>query len=504
MADTIIENLITRFGFDFDQKTLDKIDAGIESAVNGLKKMVLAAGAAGVAMFLFTKKIAESNDELGKFAEIIGVDLEALQELGYVAELNGASVDSMNSSLSNLSKIMSEASRGIGGGIEAFGILGLSVTDAQGKIKETDDFLFEISDALSKIDSQAQRIEFASKLGIDESLILALDKGSDALRRQREEARELGFIIDEEAAQAAANFNDEMLRATRVVTGVANAIGQKLMKQMIPMIKAFVAWFKANKELIRQNILGFFDNLTKALQAVGNIAQRVAETLYFFRGALLAVAGVFLLLKRRIIAAKLAMLALNASALILPLIFAAIGVALFLLLEDLQKFLTGGESVIGKWVETFKKGWEDVKKVFALAWDSIARQTETMIQKTADYFKNAWIDSINFVKKKAGELLDFIPGVDVGTADALAGGTGVERQAAFGENSSLLDYRNNPSIGAVQPVGNRTTNNSTEDNRIVNINVNGGDLNEVRRTIEETLGNKFSAAKKNLKSNIAY
>ena len=498
MADTIIENLITRFGFDFDQKTLDKIDAGIEKAVKGLTKIVVAAGAAGVAIFLFTQKIAASNDELGKFAERIGIDLEALQELGFVAELNGASIDSMNSSLSNLGKMMSEASRGIGGGIEAFGILGLSVTDAQGRIKKTDDFLFEISDALTKLETQSERLELAGKLGIDESLILALDKGSDALRRQREEARELGFIIDKDAAQAAANFNDEMLRAQRVVTGVGNAIGQRLMKQITPMIKAFISWFKANRELIKQNVVVFLDKIQKVLRVLFNIGIRVTNVIIGLSNAL---GG----LENTLLAIGTAFLLLNAKALILPIILAAVGVALFLLLEDLQKFLTGGESVIGEWVEAFKKGWADIKKVFSLAWLNIAKQSKEMIDATADYFKNSWKNSIDFIKKQVKDLLDLVPTLDVATADVLSGGSGVIPQPVFG-SESLLDRGNGRSFST--PVsgssGTQTTNNSQSDNRTVNINIDGGDLNEVRRVVDETLGNKFSAAKKNLTSNTEF
>ena len=103
MADTVIENLITKLSFEFDEDKLEEFQDGVEKAAKGLVAVVAAATAAATAIFAFTKSMADSNDELGKFAQRVGIDVQALQELGFVAELNGGSIDSMNNSLAAVS-----------------------------------------------------------------------------------------------------------------------------------------------------------------------------------------------------------------------------------------------------------------------------------------------------------------------------------------------------------------------------------------------------------------
>lgn len=365
MATTVIENLITRFGFEVDQQALDKINDGIKSAVKGLTAIVAAAAAAGTAMFIFAKKTAESNDTLGKFAEVIGIDLEALQELGFVAEANGGSIDSMNSSLSNLSKVMAEASKGMGGGVEAFGRLGLSVTDAEGRIKSADDFLFELADSFAELETQAERIELAGKLGIDQNLILSLQEGSEALRRQREEARELGFIIGKDAAKAAANFNGELQKVTSVISGLSNKIGQELMKEITPLLTAFVEWFKINKQIIGQNIAKFLFGVIRTFRVLVSIGLRVIDVIKWIVdsiGGLKIALGVL----------GGIILALNFKALLLPIVLGGIALALVLLLDEIRVFSQGGESVLGKALDSFIERFKALGRV---------------IQKTKNFLK---------------------------------------------------------------------------------------------------------------------
>ncbi|GAH94243.1 unnamed protein product, partial [marine sediment metagenome] len=83
--------------------------------------------------------------------------------------------------------------------VEVFGLLGISATDATGKIKNADDLLLDVADSISVLGTQAEKLEFANKLGIGPDLLLSLQQGSKAIEEQRKEARELGFVIDKNA-----------------------------------------------------------------------------------------------------------------------------------------------------------------------------------------------------------------------------------------------------------------------------------------------------------------
>ena len=487
MADTVIENLIAKLSFDFDEDKLEEFQDGVETAAKGLIAIVAAAGAAATAIFAFTRKIAEANDELGKFAQRVGIDVEALQELGYVAELNGGSIDSMNSSLANLSRIASEAARGMGAGVEVFGMLGLSVTYANGQLKDADDLLLDVSDAISRLGSQAEKLEFAQKLGINEDLLLAIQQGSEAIKKQRQEARELGFVIDVDATSAAADFQDEMLRLNKIILGVSNAIGTRLMKQLEPMIELFVEWFKVNKALIQQNISQFLDSLLKVLRGVFNITIRVV-------GMINSLAQAMGGWKNTIIIVTGLLLAMNASALLMPILAVAAGAGILLILEDIITFAEGGDSAIGNLAKKFPllqislEALLEVLKLIREGWTLIFTQGDEalegfimLIQDIGKAIQTFIIDKIN----SAIGLINKIPGINVGTVGNSAAATGQARSGA----------------GSIQ--NSATTNNTTNNPNIV-INVNGGDTDKIKQVISDTLNTQYSGAQSNLKSQVEF
>jgi len=503
MADTVIENLIAKLTFDFDEDQLAAFDEGIEKASKGMLAVIAAAGAAAVAIFAFTKEIAKTNDELGKTAERIGVDVVALQELGYVAELNGSSIDSMSSSLGNLGKIASEASRGMGAGVEAFGILGISVTDAQGRLKNTDDLLLDVSDSIARLGSQAEKIEFASKLGISDDLLLTIQNGSDAIRRQREEAKALGFAIDQQAAKAAADYNDEMLKIEKVVSGVASAIGTRLMKQSVPMMKMFVEWFKINKALIQQNLSMFLDRAITVIRGVFNIVMRVV-------GVITSLVNLMGGWKNAIIAVTAVLIALNATALLMPVLITAAAIAIFLLLEDLVKFAEGGDSAIGKLAERFPVLDTALRATLKLismirdGWVMLATQSgealEGLIFMLQDVGK-AVIDFLLAPINKAIDLVNKIPGVDIGT--------NVERQQTGGIAGSLIAsaaktaQERVTSPGGLFGQGGQVNNTSAKTvNNNNTINVNGGDTEQVKQAVKEAISEEYSGAETNLSTQV--
>lgn len=547
MADTVIENLITKLSFDFDEGTLEKFEELVADSAKALVAVVAGATAAATAIFAFTQSIAESNDELGKFAQRIGVDLEALQELGLVAEFNGGSIDSMNNSLANLTRIASETARGIGGGVETFGMLGISVTDASGRIKDADNLFLDVADSISRLRTQAERLEFAQRLGIGPDLLLALQQGSDAIREQREEAKALGFVIDKDAADAAANFNDEMLRLTKIVTGVSNAIGTRLIKQIEPMLEKFVEWFKVNKAIIQQNISFFLDKLITTIRVVFSIGARVVGMV----SSLVSAMGGW---QNSIIAVTALLVTMNANALLMPVLAVAAGAGILLILEDIIKFAEGGDSAIGNLAERFpvlgtvltgilnilgmvRDGWiliftegdaiiegmvllvQDLRSEFKLL-DLAITGIMTVINMVADGwklifssggealeglllmlkdFKDSVKDFLLVPLDKVVGLVNKIPGINIGATGLVESATEpivetVNRTQIIRDEAG--NFMPQPQVGGAT--------NTTTNNPVINISIDGGNVDEVRRVVSEVLSEQYSGAQTNLKSQVEF
>jgi len=489
----VIDSLVAKLSFDFDGKGLEKFNKGMKDASKAIAIVATGAATAGAAIFAFTNKIAEQNDEIGKLAQKIGITSQAISELGFVAQLNGGSVNSMNSSLENLAKVASESARGMGAGVEAFGILGVSATDAQGKIKDTDNLLLDVADAVSQLGSQSEKLELLNKLGIDSSLLLTLEQGSDAIRKQREEVKALGFVLDKDATQSAAKFNDEMLRVSTVAKGVASAVGTKLMKVITPMIKAFVSWFKVNKELIKQNLNAFFKTTIKIVTAFFNIAKRVVNVVMTITDAM---GG----LKVALGAVGAALLAVNARALMIPAIIIAVGAAIFLLIEDMIAFANGADSQIGAIAEKFPivgkavHGLIDIFKMVVEGWNLMFTQGDAALngliitvkrigQAIADFIMapiNAVTDTFENLKNKTSSLIS-----DAG--DTLSeGADSVSNFFGFGDSQQT----------ALAPsVAHTSTTTNTND---VTVNISGGNTEEVKKVVYDALGAEFKSTELNM------
>lgn len=341
-----LAELVGILGFKFDDKDLTKFEAGIKSATASLAVIGTAITAAAGATFAFVQDVATTNDELGKMSERLGLSTADLQGWQYAAELGGASADAMSTSLEGLAKVTSEAARGTGAGVEVFGMLGLSATDANGRVKETSTMMEEVADRMSRLSTQAQKLEYASKLGISPDLIVTLQQGSGALRQQRLEAEQLGFTLDENATKSAANFNDELLKVSKIVKGVSSSIATALMPEITMMMSAFKDWFVANKEIIKQNLQGFLDGVINVFKAMFDIVRRVANVL----NAMAQAVGGW---KNALLAVGVVITALNAKILLIPMLMALVALGVFLAIEDIITYFQGGESAIGDFIDQF-------------------------------------------------------------------------------------------------------------------------------------------------------
>jgi len=511
---TEIENLTARLGFEFDDKKLKKFDKLLAGAVKGLTAIVAGAAAASTGIFFFTNKIASANDRLNGLAKTYGIAIETMQEFGFVAELNKGSAGSMDSALGNLSKTMSEASRGVGAGVETFGMLGLSVTTSTGRLKKVDDMMLEIADSIAKLGSQAQRLEFAQKLGFGPDLLLTLQQGSNAIKQQRQEARALGFVFSQDAATAAERFADGLLRVKMVFKGISTLIATRFMRFFVPIMDVFTKWYKINKDIIKQNIVVFLDKIFNVFKY---LIIGVGRVIFLFTDLINVLGG----LKSTLIVVSGILLAMNASALLVPVLMAALVAGLALVFEDLIVYAKGGDSAIGNlikdipilikildnliatmkmvkegWKGIFKNDtWENIKFYYKDMWKKIKRgetgldyedlskETESNLnlpEKVYHYFRE--LGSIYTTPDKS----DITDNSDSNVISKI-----IKSLPGINTSSNAYSYLRSGEK-------NITNNNSNKKTNNITVNVNGGDQDEIKRTINNILGEQYSIAETNL------
>ena len=189
---------------------------------------------AGTALFAIAKSTANFGEEALKTSQRLGITVEKTTALQYAAHLADVPVQTLEVSLKKLSQNAVEAAAGTGEGAKLFASLGISATDASGKIKPLDQLLFEVQDRLKGVNNQAEFVDAGVKAFGRAFLDLVpfIRQGSDATKAMMEEGRKLGVVMSTEQAQAANRFNDELKRLMASVDGVTHAVGIGLIPVM--------------------------------------------------------------------------------------------------------------------------------------------------------------------------------------------------------------------------------------------------------------------------------
>ncbi len=208
--------------------------------VAGLAGFVTAAAAAGATIFGFAKAAANAGEELHEMSQRVGITADRLSELKFSAELGGASLESVATSVRILSKSMLDATHGLERKSEAFRTLGIQVTDARGQLRSTDEVLRELADRFKLLEDGTLKTALAYEIfgGRGVEMIPVLNKGSAELDRQRQMAERLGLTFTREAAKAADEFNDRVTELWGSLRGLKDTIGKELIPVIEPMVVA--------------------------------------------------------------------------------------------------------------------------------------------------------------------------------------------------------------------------------------------------------------------------
>ncbi|HET7552199.1 MAG TPA: hypothetical protein VFK04_12985 [Gemmatimonadaceae bacterium] len=183
--------------------------AGFGEMVVQLKQLAIAYGA--IKIIDYVRDTITAADETGKLAQKLGIATEALSVFRFAAERNGQPVDHIERAMRNLSEALEGLRRGDQSAVAQFEAIGLSARDLEGL--SLDQAFLKIANAMEKYRDGAGKINLATKLfgrtGID-LLPLLHQLSGEGFEEMRKKAEELGAVIDDDTARAAAEFNDNL------------------------------------------------------------------------------------------------------------------------------------------------------------------------------------------------------------------------------------------------------------------------------------------------------
>lgn len=197
------------------QKNLSATSASFAALGRAVGPLVAALSARALVGAL--QNVVTTLDDIGKTADRIGVTTDQLQELRAVAESAGVEQSVLDNSIEKLGKNLAEASIGIGTAKVALEQLNLSADNLIGL--GLDGAMDKIADAVNKVESPMERTALATQLfgRSGAPLLNLLREGSEGMAQMRQEARDLGIVIDEALVREAEDAQTQLDLMSRVI-----------------------------------------------------------------------------------------------------------------------------------------------------------------------------------------------------------------------------------------------------------------------------------------------
>lgn len=212
--------------------------AGAKTAAVAMAAVTAAAAAAVTAGYDMAKSAGQYADNMLTLSSQTGVAQESLQKWAYTSNFIDTSVDTMTGSMSRMIRVMGDAASGNEGAAEKFASLGVSITDANGQLRNSEDTFWDVIDALGEIGNPTERDAAAMAIfgKSAQELNPLIEAGSKAYREMGEEAERLGTVFSDEEMATLGGFDDTMQRATATTEGLKNAIGLALVPAFQPLV----------------------------------------------------------------------------------------------------------------------------------------------------------------------------------------------------------------------------------------------------------------------------
>lgn len=193
----------------------------------GAALAALGAAAVGAASALAGLTVSASNyaDDLITQATFTRQTTDDLQKYAYAARFIDVEVNTLTKSMAKNIKSMDSARKGSAAYADAYKTLGVSVTDANGELRDSNDVYWECIDALGSIQNETERDALAMQLfgKSAQELNSVIEAGSEAFKELGDEAEQMGFILSEDAVNRLGAFNDKLQVLQAGAEGLKNA-----------------------------------------------------------------------------------------------------------------------------------------------------------------------------------------------------------------------------------------------------------------------------------------
>ena len=238
---------------------MGRLKTAAGGVVGAMRTLLPVLGVAAIGKF--AKSNLDAADAMSKMSQRTGVAAPQLDKFRKVAELSDTSIEGLGKGFKTLASNMYDAqTKGTGPAADAFNKLGISVTDANGKLKASDQVMLEVADRFKLMKDGPEKAALAADLfgaKIGDELIPLLNSGGDAVRN-------MSTSLTQEFADGAAAFNDRL----ETMQEKFGDLGLKLTEALLPVLEKIVGVL----ETLVNGFMGLPGPIQNVIIALGGIA----------------------------------------------------------------------------------------------------------------------------------------------------------------------------------------------------------------------------------------
>ena len=372
-------------------RKMQEVGGKITSLGQSLMPVSRAAAGIGAGLIGLGYKATQTADDLLTLSQQTGLTTEEIQKMKYASDFVDVSFESMSGALRKLKKNMT-------GQKDTWEKLGVSVTDANGNMRNATDVFYETLTALSQIENETERDQVAMTLfgkSADE-LAGIIDDGGKALKDYGDQAKELGLIMDEETLGSLNEMKNTIDSLKANVGSTLIQLGASIAKALGPTLEKVGEKIKAIAEKIRALTP---EQASLILKITGIVA--ALAPLLIIGGKLITGIGM-LLTFAPMVTSVFGFLSLKMLA--IPAIIAGIIAAGVWLVRNWDTVIAWAQKMKEKVVNAItdlkdgvKAGWEQTKADAAASWESI----KSTVVSVATGIWNSAVNAFNNLKSSA-------------------------------------------------------------------------------------------------------
>lgn len=354
-----LQSIFASFGIEFDpRQNLRQGQSQVDKLTESLGDFgrTLTAAFAFYEAREFVRQTVEIGDTLADTSEMLGVTSDELQRWQYVARMSGAEVGEFTSAFTRLQNRMAQG----GAGAAVFRRLGVDIRDANGDLRNASDVLSDLANPIAALSTDAERtgvlVDLLGRSGA--RLGPLFSRGAEGIAEVQREFDRLGGGMSEDAVEAAAQYQDAMDRLDVTLMTLRGNIA-------VLVLPALEATAGVLQELYLHSHI-----LEGAVVAFGLAAVQVAVASYAAWAPVVA---------------EWAMIAGEVLAAAAPFIL------LGLVVDDVITLFSGGQSVIGDFVDAlFGVGAaQELVEGVNLAVDDLIANVRVLVDWIGERFRGA-------------------------------------------------------------------------------------------------------------------